>query len=290
MDRTGHPMIIQMSDLADDRFGRFGNQLFKFFFLKVIEHEIDCEIRFPSWLGNVAFNIPTSKKLATADDIVVIAPDSSYSLKEVLDLIRSRIIAGTKVLEIKGFFQFHTHSYAAYKNIFDETFMINSLLKERITRALHEKDINNKEMVSIHIRRGDYVNYADSKVFWMTPIESIFNSLQNLDATGLKEKVLYVCSDDMAFCKSEFDNKGIDYLCADDFFAFTDETTKLLVDFCMMTLASVNIISNSSLSFFASMQNSKSNIFLRPSPSESILLPYSPWNSEVLIERKQHAN
>ena len=25
--------IIQMSDLNDDRFGRFGNQLFKYFFL-----------------------------------------------------------------------------------------------------------------------------------------------------------------------------------------------------------------------------------------------------------------
>lgn len=290
MDRTGYQMIIQMSDLDDERFGRFGNQLFKFFFLKVIEHEIDCEIRFPSWLGNVAFNIPASKKPTVADDFVVISPDSGYSLKEVLDLIRSRIIAGARVLEIKGFFQFHTHTYAAYKNIFDETFIVNSFLKERIIRALHEKQINDKQMVSIHIRRGDYVNYADSKVFWMTPIDSIFNSIKKLDAIGFKERVLYVCSDDMAFCKSEFQNRGIDYLCANDFFVFTDETTKLLVDFCIMTLSSANIISNSSLSFFASMQNSKSNIFLRPSPTEPALLPYSPWNSEVLIERKENAN
>lgn len=286
MDRAGHPMIIQMSDLDDERFGRFGNQLFKFFFLKVIENEIDCEIRFPNWLGNVAFNIPASDKPIVADDLVVIAPDSDYSLKDVIDIIRSRIIAGARVLEIKGFFQFHTHSYSPYKNIFDKTFTLNSLLKQRVISALQEKNINDKEIVSIHIRRGDYASYTDSKVFWMTPIESISNSIKNLDAMGFKKKVLYVCSDDMAFCKREFKNKGIDYLCADDFFSFTDESTKLLVDFCMMTLASVNIISNSSLSFFASMQNSKSNIFLRPSPNESILLPYSPWNGEVLIERK----
>ena len=49
-------MIVQMSDLNDERFGRFGNQLFKFFFLKIIQHEIDCEIRYPNWLGNLAFN------------------------------------------------------------------------------------------------------------------------------------------------------------------------------------------------------------------------------------------
>jgi hypothetical protein len=53
-----------------------------------------------------------------------------------------------------------------------------------------------------------------------------------------------------------------------------------------MAKSSVNIISNSSLSFFASMLNKKSRIFLRPGQAKESLIPYDPWNSNVLIAKK----
>ena len=47
----------------------------------------------------------------------------------------------------------------------------------------------------------------------------------------------------------------------------------------------VNIISNSSLSFFGSLINNESNIFLRPLPDVNLLAPFSPWNSAILLKK-----
>jgi hypothetical protein len=51
-------MIIQMSTLGTN--GRFANQIFQYFFLKLVEKELNYEIRYPMWLGASVFNIPPS--------------------------------------------------------------------------------------------------------------------------------------------------------------------------------------------------------------------------------------
>ncbi len=279
-------MIIQMSDLNDERLGRFGNQLFKFFFLKIIQHEIDCEIRYPNWLGNLAFNIPNSLNPVESKDILVIHPDSNFSLNEVLALIREKIISGSTAIDVKGFFQFHTIEFSKYKDIFDETFKINPLLLNQIEFALDKVNPHGSDLVSIHIRRGDYTNYKDNPFFWTTSMHSIINSLDDLKAASFKEELVYICSDDMNYCSTEFSEKNISYISADNLFSYQEESIRLLVDFFVMAKSSVNIISNSSLSFFASMLNKKSRIFLRPGPAKEALVPYDPWNSNVLIAKK----
>lgn len=279
-------MIVQMSDLNDDRFGRFGNQLFKFFFLTIIQEEIDCEIRYPNWLGNLAFNLPISLEPLPADDLLVVPPDSNSSLKDVLQLIREKIIGGSQVLEVKGFFQFHTNEYFKYKKLFNETFEINPLLLKQINNAMNISNPQKHDIVSIHIRRGDYTNYTESQFFWTTDMESIFNSLEDLTLASFKERLIYLCSDDMIYCSNEFSRKNISYISAANFFTYTEESLRLLVDFFTMALANVNIISNSSLSFFASMLNNNARIFLRPSPIKEVLIPFDPWNSSILVAKK----
>jgi hypothetical protein len=278
-------MIIQMSDLNDERFGRFGNQLFKFFFLKIIHKEIDCEIRYPNWLGNLAFNLPESPEPLNCEDVLVIPPTSQNSLNDVLHLIREKIVTGSQIIEIKGFFQFHTNEYANYKNLFYETFIANPLLLDQITYAMDTVNPEKRDLVSIHVRRGDYTNYTNSEFFWTTPMHSIFESLTDLNLAKFDKKLTYICSDDMDYCASEFDKKNISFLCSDNFFSYSEESLRLLVDFLIMSMANVNIISNSSLSFFASMLNTKARIFLRPSPNKESLIPFDPWNSDVLISK-----
>jgi hypothetical protein len=279
-------MIVQMSDLNDDRFGRFGNQLFKFFFLKIIEQEIDCEIRYPNWLGNIAFNLPASPTPLHCEDVLVIHPSFNYTLKDVLRLIREKVVSGSKILEIKGFFQFHTSEYSNYKYLLNEIFTINPLLLNQITNALDIVNPEKRNVVSIHVRRGDYTGYTDSEIFWTTPMQSIFKSLTNLNEARFERSLIYICSDDMAYCTEEFNKKNIQFLCSNNLFSYSEESIRLLVDFTIMTITKANIISNSSLSFFASMNNNNSRIFLRPSPNQELLIPFDPWNSDVLIAKK----
>lgn len=276
-----------MSDLSNDKFGRFGNQLFKFFFLKIVEKEIGCEIRYPNWLGNVAFNLPASPELLYCEDALIIHPAANHSLKDVLNIIREKISSGSQAIDINGFFQFHTNEYENYKNIFHETFNFQPILLNQIANAIENSQLNNCDLISIHIRRGDYTSHTDSEFFWTTPMQSIFDSIKNIETTKFKKSALYVCSDDINYCASEFRDKNIAFFSADSLFTYNDDSLRLLVDFYLMTISKVNIISNSSLSFFCSMLNTKSRIFLRPSPINETLLPFDPWNSDVLLARKK---
>ena len=278
-------MIIQMSDLDDEKFGRFGNQLFKFFFLKIVEQEIDCEIRYPNWLGTLAFNLPNSKDLESTADLIVIPPNKNYSLQIALQMIRNKIITGSKLIELRGFFQFHTSEYSKYKNLFFETFKINTIISNQIIESLNKVNLIRDNIISIHIRRGDYTNYAENEFFWLTSMNSIYEGIANFKIANFKNRLIYICSDDLVFCQNEFKNHNYDYITSDNLFAYENENLRLLVDFYMMIISNANFISNSSLSFFASMLNVNSRIFLRPSPNKNFLIPYDPWNSQILLSK-----
>ena len=57
----------------------------------------------------------------------------------------------------------------------------------------------------------------------------------------------------------------------------------LFGDFHALTQADVLAISNSSFSFAAAMLNRRGTIFLRPDADLEKLIPFAPWNSEVLL-------
>ena len=212
-------------------------------------------------------------------------PDANQSLKEVLQLIREKIISGPDVIDVKGFFQFHTREYAEYKNLFHDIFAINQHLLSQIAIAMNAANPHRYDVISIHLRRGDYANYADNRFFWMTSVQSIFDSLENLKFTSFQKEIVYLCSDDMNYCTNEFSNREVSYISADALFSYTEDSLRLLVDFFSMTLSNVAIISNSSLSFFASMLNRNARIFLRPAPHQELLVPFDPWNSNVLLAK-----
>ena len=272
-----------MVDLNDDAFGRFGNQLFKFFFLKIVQKEFNCEIQYPDWLGNIAFNIPSKNITILAEDTIIIPAINDYSLSNVLELIRQKNNSGAHTIVLRGFFQFHTREYLKYKDLFYDTFQPNDFLFNQIEFMLDKIDINNT--ISIHIRRGDYLNYDNNNLFWVTSMQSIFESLEDIKISTKGESLVYICSDDLKYCTSEFLNKNISHITCNNLFHYQEESVKILVDFILMTISNVNIISNSSFSFFASMLNKKSKIFLRPSPVKNILIPYDPWNSPILLSK-----
>ena len=61
-------MIIQMSTLGEN--GRFGNQIFQYFFLKLVEIELGYEIRTNPWLGNLIFSLPNTENILESNNFL----------------------------------------------------------------------------------------------------------------------------------------------------------------------------------------------------------------------------
>lgn len=113
------------------------------------------------------------------------------------------------------------------------------------------KDIKNTNSVSMHIRRGDYVNNSQTNNFHGVCDIEYYNKAVNY----LKEKVIkpvyYIFSDDIAWCKNNFDfleNK-----------IFIDDTKSAIDDLELMKRCKHNIIANSSFSWWGAWLNENSN-------------------------------
>lgn len=277
-------MIVQMPDLNDERFGRFGNQIFKFLFLKLIERNLGYEIRYPNWLGCLAFSIPESLPLLPCNKTLDLSILNNLSLSDCLHEIENNYSSNNCILNISGFFQFHSLDFLEYKNFIIENFSLNKLLLNQINNKINST-FKSCQIISIHLRRGDYLNYKDNNIFWPTPIKSIFCSIEDIKATDFKNNLIYLASDDLPYASEVFRENKIDHFTAHDLFIFEDNSLLLLVDFFIFCTSNINIISNSSLSFFASMLNLKSKIFLRPIPNLDHLVAFDPWNSSVLISK-----
>lgn len=106
-----------------------------------------------------------------------------------------------------------------------------------------------KEIITIHIRRGDYLSLPEhhpicSKDYYTTAMNLFDNT----------NSVFIICSDDIEWCKSNFTNKDI---------VFSNNDT--FTDLCIMSLADHNIIANSSFSWWGAWLNSN--------PSKKVIAP-----------------
>lgn len=95
------------------------------------------------------------------------------------------------------------------------------------------------DSVSIHVRRGDYLQLPDF------PVLSLNYYLQALEQIKVKGNI-YVFSDDMEWCRSNF--KGVRFIHLNEY-----------LDFELMRWCSNNIISRSSFSWWAAYLNSDSD-------------------------------
>jgi hypothetical protein len=60
---------------------------------------------------------------------------------------------------------------------------------------------------------------------------------------------------------------------------------EFLVDFFALCRADRLAISNSTFSFVASMLNEGAAECMRPDPKLQALVPYDPWDAEILLDR-----
>ena len=136
---------------------------------------------------------------------------------------------------IKGYFQSEKYFEKYYEKIYN-LFIDNNLLSNL------KDNFNLENSLSMHIRRGDYVNKPNYHA--NQPIDYYLNSIKYID---LRKKIdrIYVFSDDIEWCKKSFSDDRIIYV----------ENLKDYEELHLMSLCENNIIANSSFSWWGSYLN-----------------------------------
>ena len=105
----------------------------------------------------------------------------------------------------------------------------------------HEKNlIKDFKLVSIHVRRGDYLEYKDYHL--LLSLTYYIDNITNLLDSYSDNLFFIICSDDIEWCKRVF------YTINDKSY-FSNNSG--IIDMMIMSKCDINIISNSSIVLFA---------------------------------------
>lgn len=230
--------------------GRLGNQMFQYAALKGIASNRGFE-----------YCIPQSRYFGKRDPKVRNTTDNLYSTFE-LKYVKQGIQSVSTVeesgfafdknlfdscddnIDLYGYFQ----SEKYFKHIKDEVkkdFTFKDYIKVP-TKKQFDKVFGDGDVISLHVRRGDYVN---SKEHPTPSLKYYFKALEQLDS----ELSVMVFSDDIEWCKEQT-------IFSDERFIFSEDNIAG-VDLYLQSLCKYHIIANSSFSWWGAwLADSKKTI------------------------------
>ena len=140
-----------------------------------------------------------------------------------------------------------------YVDAFMEEKKVNCFSNKETYQYWIKKITSNKESVSIHIRRADYINNQD--IFKILTKQYYLDSLDFI-SLKLNRPKIYIFSDDIQWCKSNFSGP---------YYFVSDGTLTDLEEFDLMSKCRHNIIANSTFSWWAAKLNEfKEKIIVMP--------------------------
>lgn len=241
--------------------GRFGNQMFQYASLMGIADKQNCLYGIDYTMGN---NIPWYD--FTDDEHI---NKHTFVLSKAFQLSALHCRERYKMIHEGDHFHFnqelfhtgddvHLHGYFQTEKYFkhiESTIRSEFTFRPDIVRAaeLYLKDKRNHKLVSIHVRRGDYVNLIHHGTcdlsYYTQAISHFLDDSYNF----------IVFSDDIEWAKSTFEGSGNFYI---------SENKNQFLDMCLMTLCDHNIIANSTFSWWGA--------WLNQSPNKKVVAP-SKW-------------
>ena len=145
---------------------------------------------------------------------------------------------------LNGFWQSEKY-FENYKEQIKTDFKLTKVIPKELQITLN--NIQNSNSVSIHVRRGDYVALKSANDFHGICGIDYYKTAINLIAKKNKDINLYVFSDDINWCKQNFDfNFPIH---------FVEHNFESYWDMFLMSNCKHNIIANSSFSWWAAWLN-----------------------------------
>lgn len=236
-------------------------------YTKLRENYISCDLLGPGnpggtsnfGLGNMLFQIAAISSLAKDNDAIVVFPQVSESNygnynKSILNKVYTQTDRIFNTIPQSNF-EYSELKYvpnAIYKGYFqsekyfahNREYIINLFKNKTIIKQIKNmyNGITNNS-ISLHIRRGDYVNLQDYHP--LQTIEYYDNALTNIGSY----ETLYIFSDDIDWCKQNLHyNNSVFVEGNDDVF-----------DLLAMSLCTNNIIANSTFSWWGAWLNENPN-------------------------------
>ncbi|QWD06444.1 hypothetical protein G6719_03940 [Polynucleobacter paneuropaeus] len=292
--------------------GRFANALFQYIFAKYIEETTDYQVIIGSPHKNISefpwilFDLPNHfesihqfqiKRLTTP---LLLGGNRSISPEKDREKIITYFQSSSQqALNVDGYFQYDTQQIKLtpeYKAIFEKYL---SLTSNPITPFQNyiknsqkhlRKIIYGKTLISIHVRRGDYLHFAScgdwrQDVFYPLHLENVLGRIREyLVNNCITNGVIYIASDDLPYCKQFFQDKGISILTNEDILKneYKTEFNRLIMDIAALASSDLFIGSNSSLSIMAALLNETGRVFWRPTKNGDIN-SFDPWSTPILF-------
>lgn len=238
-------------------FGRLGNQMFQFAGTYGIAKKLGYNVSFPienideikieHFLDGVnrecIFDIPkvfklNNKILKPKEEIL---SQVQYTIPEPHFHYSEEYLNIPDGCDLQGYFQSEKYFKHVEEEI-RELFIFKDEIKETANKLFPTFE---NETVSIHLRRGDYIN--QQQFHPVCPPEYYVNALQNFTN---KNYHFIIFSDDIEYCKELFeDQENIHYINNKDPY----------IDMCLMSMCDHNIIANSSFSWWGAYLNKNEN-------------------------------
>ena len=244
-------------------FWQLGNQIAQYIFLDYISKLTGRKIVFfknyPGDKDNLEYNKIRLHNIYKNIKIEFIDFSDEYTFSDHIEknfydneIVDNIIKDDTDVINLVGFFQ----SYKYYKKTeLDFKCRINLfVLKEEYQTKINieYKKLMNKscdKLISIHVRRGDYLKYIDYHV--LLPLTYYINCINEIEKKD--NKIYYlICSDDIEWCKRVF------FKISDRCF-FSENSD--IIDLYLMSNCDENVISNSSFSLISNYLNKEKKCY-----------------------------
>lgn len=248
--------------------GRLGNHLFQFAVAKhlAIKHQTEVVFLIPRNKSSQTmmrlleeFNLEGVKFSARFHDEYQKKPSIYWSdflskqYKERSWAFDSEVLQAKDEVFLDGFFQSEKYFKDIEPIIRKELNFLNTLGGK--AGDSYRQDIASSNSVSVHIRRGDYL---ESELHNVCGIDYFKRSIEYIE-TRINSPKFFFFSDDIAWCKDNFNHEYSEFIEIEGSFE------NPVIDLQLMSLCKNNIISNSSFSWWAAWLNkNKEKIVVSP--------------------------
>ena len=263
--------------------GGLGNQMFQYAFGRylALKNNTNLKLHFTNALFNTQYSygldvFKIQAEIATDEDLINMKVVKNRIINRLLYLIDERFC-----IQLNDHIVTQKYPYTfdfKYQNIKNNTYVqgfwadekyfkeIEYLLKKEIypkedfdkKNKRIAKIIQNTDSVSIHVRRGDYVNNIYNPKAIVLGIEYYINSIKII-SKKVKKPVYFVFSNDIEWCRQNLKIRNKTY------FIDHNKGSNSYRDIQLMSLCKHNIIANSTFSWWGAWLNSnKCKILIKP--------------------------
>lgn len=274
---------ITMSLLG--RYGRLGNQLFQYAFLRIAARKCGAILQTAPWVGEYLFGLPPSPVTVNLP-----ALQEAYSSGSCPVPLSEEAVCGH---DFRGYGQFHTSFYAPHRDFICGLFKPVEEVCTRIRGPLEKFFAAGTTRIGIHLRRGDYGRLE----FYITPVQWYLDWLA-AHWHKFDNPVLFVATESRelieqfaAYEPVTAESLGVDLQCRPrPHYHYLGEELRrsepwqldFFPDWYLLTQCEILLVPNSSFSFTAAMLAPNLRELWRSHLPTQAFEAIEPWNAMPL--------